>query len=193
MSLGDILETEIQGEITRIREQAQAQAQQLVTEAQERAQTLLDSRKRALESDHAAAITRARSAADLEGNAQRLAAADTLQVQAFQIAEQQLRSVTSQPEYSEILKRLIREAHDALPQADTVEAHPNEVAAVQGALSLLGLNMQVKANDQIATGVRLLGQGGKTSVQNTLVGRLNSGRSALQGQVARLLAQSAQS
>ncbi|MBZ9750535.1 V-type ATP synthase subunit E [Deinococcus sp. HMF7620] len=189
MSLGDILETEIQGEIARIRADGQARADQIVAQAQERARTMVDSRQRALQSDYAAGLTRARSAADLDANAQRLSAGDTLQVQAFQAAEQTLQEVTTVAEYPQILARLIDEGLQALPSAQVVEAASAEHAAVHQALAQLGRSLDVRVNEQVKTGVRLVGEGGKTSVQNTLLGRLNAGRADLSAQVSRLLAE----
>ena len=40
-----------------------------------------------------------------------------------------------------------------------------------------------------STGVRLVGKGGKASIQNTLVGRLNRVRGDLAPQISRLLAE----
>ncbi len=190
MSLGDILETEIQGEIARIRQDAQDRAAAIVAAAQERAQTLVDSRTRALEADYAAGLTRARSAADLDSNAQRLAAFDSLQVKAFQTAEQFIRSMTGAPEYPQVLVKLIDEGLQALPNAEAVETASAEQDAVRQALSQLGRSLDVRVNDSVQTGVRLVGPGGKTSVQNTLLGRLEAARPALSADVSRMLAES---
>ncbi|MGI8748835.1 MAG: V-type ATP synthase subunit E [Deinococcus sp.] len=187
MSLAEILETEIQGEIEQIRRTAFERSEQILAEARERAATLVESRQRALEQEKAAALTRARSAADLDSNAQRLSAADTLQSRAFQEAETQLRAIPQHPEYRQILLRLLQEAHAALPTAEAVEANPAELDAVRGAVGELGLNLEVRPNSSVATGVRLVGLGGKTSIQNTLLGRLQSGRETLSAQVSRLL------
>lgn len=187
MSLADILESEIQGEIGRIQAEARARADAVRQAAQEQAQALVQSRQRSLENDYAAGLTRARSAADLDSNAQRLSAADTLQVQAFQEAERQLRALPQSPEYVGVLEALIREAHGALPQAEAIEAHSREVGQVQQAAQQAGLHLEVRPNDSVSTGVRLIANGGKASVQNTLLGRLQMGRDALGAQVARLM------
>ena len=92
MSLADILESEIQGEISAIQQQANTRAAEIVAQAQEQAQSLIDSRTRLLANEKAAGLTRAKSAADLDSNAQRLSASDSLQTRAFQEAESQLQS-----------------------------------------------------------------------------------------------------
>ncbi|WP_309572342.1 V-type ATP synthase subunit E [Deinococcus sp.] len=189
MSLGDILETEIQGEITRIHSDAQAKAEQIVAQAQERATSMVDSRTRALQTDYAAGLTRAKSAADLDANAQRLSASDSLQVQAFQTAEGFLQAATTAPEYPQVLAKLIQEGLTALPSAEVVEAALAEHDAVRAALAQLGKTMDLRVNESVKTGVRLVGPGGKASVQNTLLGRLNASRSELSAQVSRMLAE----
>ncbi len=190
MSLGDILESEIRSEIARIGADATAQAAAIVSEAKEKASNMLDSRSRALDADYNAGLTRTRSAADLESNAQRLNASDTLQVKAFQEAEQKLKDLTTSSDYPQVVSKLIAEGLQALPTADVIETSSAEQHAVNEALAQLGRQMDVKVNEQVKTGVRLVGPGGKTSVQNTLLGRLNSGRAELSAQVSRLIAES---
>ncbi|WP_425148038.1 V-type ATP synthase subunit E family protein [Deinococcus sp.] len=187
MSLAEILETEIQGEIASIQAQAQARADAITAQAREQAQALIEGRTRLLASEKAAALTRAKSAADLDSNAQRLGASDTLQSRAFQEAEKELRAAAHHPEYPNILARLLQEAHAALPTAEAIEANSSELDAVRQAAQNLGISTPVRANDSVSTGVRLVGAGGKTSLQNTLLGRLQSGRETLSAQVSRLL------
>ncbi len=187
MSLAEILEQEVAGEIASIQQQASQKAATIVAQAQERADAMIESRRRLLESEKTAALTRARSAANLDGNAQQLNAANTLQSRAFVEAETQLRAAARHPEYPAILSRLLQEAHAALPSADVIEANPAELDAVRQAAQNLGLHLDVRPNDSVSTGVRLVGAGGKTSLQNTLLGRLQAGRETLSGQVSRLL------
>lgn len=187
MSLAEILEQEVQGEITAIEQQAAQRAAAIVAQAQERAAALIDSRTRLLASEKAAALTRARSAANLDSSAQQLNAANTLQSRAFQEAETQLRTIPQHPEYLGILTKLLQEAHAALPSADVIEAHPAELNVVRQAAQSAGLQTEVRPNESVSTGVRLVGAGGKTSIQNTLLGRLQAGRETLSAQVSRLL------
>lgn len=187
MSLAEILETEVAGEIAAIEQQASQKAGAIVAQANERAAALLESRERLLANEKAAALTRARSAANLDTNAQQLNAANTLQSRAFTEAEKELRAAVQHPEYPGILARLLQEAHTALPSAEAIEANPAELVAVQQAAQQLGLDVPVRANQSVSTGVRLVGAGGKTSVQNTLLGRLEAGRETLSAQVSRML------
>jgi V/A-type H+/Na+-transporting ATPase subunit E len=187
MSLAEILESEVAGEIAAIEAQAAARAAEIIAQANERAAALIDSRSRLLANEKAAALTRARSAANLDTNAQQLNAANTLQSRAFIEAEKELRAAAQHPEYPGIVTRLLQEAHTALPTAEAIEVNPAELSVVQQVAQNLGLNVPVRANDSVSTGVRLVGAGGKTSVQNTLLGRLQAGRETLSAQVSRLL------
>ncbi|ULH15259.1 V-type ATP synthase subunit E [Deinococcus sp. KNUC1210] len=187
MSLAEILESEIQGEISAIQQQANTRAAEIVSQAQEQAQALIDSRTRLLANEKAAGLTRARSAADLDSNAQRLSASDSLQTRAFQEAEGQLKVIPQHPEYSHIVQRLLQEAHAALPTAEAIETSSGELETVRQVAQSLGIQAPVRVNESVTTGVRLVGAGGKTSLQNTLLGRLQSGRETLSAQVSRLL------
>ncbi|UBV42450.1 V-type ATP synthase subunit E [Deinococcus taeanensis] len=189
MALDKLLENEAQQEIERIRAEAQGRAEQIVTEAQERAQSLIESRTRQLETARQAELVRARSAADLDSNAQRLSAADSLQAQAFQVSEQYLHASVTSPEYPMIVANLLQEALQVLPNAEAVEAAAAEHDAVRQALGQLGRHLDVRVNEQVRTGIRLVGPGGKSSIQNTLVGRLERVRGDLAPQISRLLAE----
>ncbi|PTA68779.1 V-type ATP synthase subunit E [Deinococcus arcticus] len=189
MALDKLLENETQQEIEQIRAQAQARAEEIVAQAQERARTLIESRTRQLDSARQAELVRARSAADLDSNAQRLSASDSLQAQAFATSEGYLQGAAQSPEYPMILVRLLEEALTVLPGARVVEAATAEHGAVHQALSQLGRSLEVRANEQIRTGVRLVGADGKSSVQNTLLGRLERVRGELAPQISRLLAE----
>lgn len=189
MALDKLLENEAQAEIERIRADAQARAEQIVAGARERARTLVESRTRQLDNQRQAELVRARSAADLDSNAQRLTSSDTLQTQAFKVSEQYLHSSVTSPEYPVILAKLISEGLQVLPNAEAVEAALNEHDAVRQALAQLGRTLDVRVNEQVKTGVRLVGPGGKSSIQNTLTGRLDRVRGELAPQISRLLAE----
>ena len=190
-NLASILETEVREEIAQIKRQAQEQAAQIVNQAKEQAQNLLESRKRALEGEFNAGVVRAKSAASLEVAALRLSAADSVQKRAFVEAEQKIRDLANSQsaEYRTILGKLIEEARTAIAEPEAVEVNPADILLAQDVLTAAGLSVPVRGNEQIQTGVRLVAQGGRTSVVNTLLGRLAQSRDSLASQVARVLAQ----
>lgn len=189
MALDKLLENEAQTDIERIRAEARERADAIVAGARERAEALVSGRTRALDIARQSGLVRARSAADLDSNAQRLTATDTLQAQAFQTAEQYIRSSVTAPEYPQIVARLIEEGLRALPNATAVEASLAEHDAVRQALGHVAQPLELRVNESVQTGVRLIGPDGKTSIQNTLVGRLERVREDLAPQITRLLAE----
>ncbi|GGL96913.1 V-type ATP synthase subunit E [Deinococcus aerophilus] len=189
MALDKLLENEAHAEIERINAEARERAEHVVAQAREQAQSMIDSHERSLKAAYQAGLVRARSAADLDSNAQRLQATDSLQVQAFQTAEQYIRSSVTAPEYPQIIVKLIAEGLQVLPDAAVVETSAQEQGAVHQALEQLGQSLEVRVNDSVQTGVRLVGPNGKTSIQNTLVGRLDRVREELAPQITRLLAE----
>lgn len=188
-NLASILETEVREEIAQIRRQSQEKASEIVNGAREQAQGLLESRKRALEGEFNGGIVRAKSAASLEVAALRLSAADGVQQRAFAEAESRIRQLAASQsaEYRTILGKLIEEARTAVAEPEAVEVSTADVALVQDVLATLGITAEVRANNGIQTGVRLIAKGGRTSVQNTLLGRLAQSRDSLASQVARVL------
>ncbi|WP_293915180.1 V-type ATP synthase subunit E [Deinococcus sp.] len=185
MALDKLLENEAQSEIERIRAEARERAATILRSAQEQAQTLIDSRSRALDTQMQASLTRARSAADLEQSASRLNAGDSGMSKAFETAQHELMAVTKAPEYRDILSRLIAEARSVVPHAEYLEVHPDEVALA----SDLAPDLAVRPNPAVQGGVRVVAGGGKSGVTNTLTGRLERLRESLAPQVSRLLSE----
>ncbi|MCP2014148.1 V/A-type H+-transporting ATPase subunit E [Deinococcus sp. HSC-46F16] len=184
MALDKLLENEAQLEIERIRAEARDRAAQILAQAQERAQALVESRARLLDTQRQAGLVRARSAADLELNAARLTAGEQGLSQVYALVESQLGDIARLPEYREILARLLAQARDAIPDAEAVEVSPQDLAVAQGLVS----DLPVRENPAISGGVRVVARGGKSGITNTLPGRLERVRAELAPQVSRLLA-----
>ncbi|MEF2279346.1 V-type ATP synthase subunit E [Deinococcus sp. YIM 134068] len=184
MALDKLLEHEAQAEIERVRAEARDRAGMILAGARERAQSLIDSRTRALETQRQAGLVRARSSADLELSAARLNAGEQGLGQVYGMVEQYLQGITQAPEYREILGRLITEARQAIPDAEAVEVNPAEVALARELVP----DLPVRENPAIRGGVRLLARGGKSGITNTLGGRLERVKAELAPQVSRLLA-----
>ena len=186
MALEKLLENEAQSEIERIRAEARDRAAVIIREAEEQAQTLLESRTRALETQAQASLTRANSAADLERSASRLNAGENGMSRAFQTAQHELMAVTRAPEYKDILTRLIEEARAVVPNAEAIEVHPNEAHVAREIVK----DLEVRENYNVQGGVRVVANGGKSGVTNTLQGRLERLKGTLAPQVSRILSES---
>lgn len=185
MALDALLENEARAEIERLRAEGQARAREIVEGANARAQTLIENRERSLEAQRAAALNRARSAAELEMSAARLNAGESGLKRAFELAEGQLRDVVKAPEYREILSRLIKEARGALENVEVLEVNPADVAVARQ----IAPDVEVRGNPAISGGVRAVAGGGKSGITNTLPGRLERVRGTLAPQIAKLLAE----
>lgn len=185
MALDKLLEQEAQSEIERIRAEARDRAATILKDAQDRAEALLDSRTRALQSQRQAGLVRARSAAELELSASRLKAGEHGMAQVYGLVEGHLQEVIQAPEYREILARLIWQAREAIPNADVVEVNPADVMVARELVT----DLPVRENAGIVGGVRVLSNGGKSGITNTLAGRLERVKGELAPQISRLLAE----
>ncbi|WP_261663151.1 V-type ATP synthase subunit E [Deinococcus sp. Marseille-Q6407] len=183
MALDKLLENEAQAEIERIRADARARAEQIVGAARAEAQELTESRSRVLDKQYQAGLTRARSAADLEMNAARLSAGEEGIAQVYGLVEQQLRDISGLPAYREILGRLLNEARQAVPEAEVAEVNPRDVELLRSMVS----DLEVRGNPGIEGGVRLISQGGKSGITNTLMGRLQTLRGGLTPEIRQML------
>ena len=187
--LATLLESEAQAEIEAILGEARARANAIVQAAQDQAKGILEGRKRALEVELAAGQVRAKSAAELESAAMRLAANHGATEKAFASAEADLRTFTKSGEYQGVLARLITEVKGVLGDVARLEVNPADVSVAKLAAQAAGLSgVEIVSNPEIETGVRASPKAGQTAVTNTLLGRLGRGRDALLAEVAGLLA-----
>ena len=185
--LATLLESEAQHEIDSILAEARSKGDAIIKTAEEQAKSLLESKRRALESELSAAQVRARSSADLEAASLRLNAAHGATQQTFSNAETELRSFTKSTEYQGVLEKLITEVKGAIGSIGKLEVHPDDLAKAESAAKAAGLNVPVHANAEIETGIRAFAESGQTSVTNTLLGRLSRARDGLLSEVARTL------
>ena len=186
--LATLLESEANAEVEAILSEARSKADAIVQSATEQAGSLVDLRRRTLETELVAAQVRARSAADLDSASQRLNANHVATEQSFTQAETELRNFTKSGEYKNVLEKLMTEVKGAIANISKLEVHPDDVAVATEAAKNAGLNVPVTANREIATGVRAVASGGQSSITNTLLGRLSRARDGLLSDVARVLA-----
>jgi V/A-type H+-transporting ATPase subunit E len=185
--LATLLESEAQAEIEAILGEARAKADGILKAGEENAKGYLDGKRRAFESDLSAALTRARSGAELEASALKLSASHGAAEQAFSAAMNELRAFTKSGEYEKTLVKLIGEVKTALGTVTKLEVNPADIEVAKRAATAAGVNAEVSANPDVETGVRGLAEGGSSSVTNTLVGRLARAREGLLAEVAGVL------
>jgi V/A-type H+-transporting ATPase subunit E len=186
--LATLLESEAQAEIETILGEARAKAEGIVRAGEENARSYLEGKRRALENDLNAALTRAKSASELEASALRLGASHGASEQAFSAAMNELRAFTKSSEYEKTLAKLISEVRTALGGAVArLEVNPADVETAKRAAAAAVVNATVVANPDVETGVRGSTEDGFSSVTNTLLGRLTRARDALLAEVAGVL------
>lgn len=187
--LATLLETEANAEIEAILAEARAKAEATLSAAREHAAALSEARHRTAETDRTATLTRARSAADLETAARRLAANHGVVTGVFTQARQELLALSGTSQYETVLAKLMREAAGALEGVERFEVDPADLNPARAAAAQAGFpSTPVTGAADIKAGVRAVGAGGATSVTNTLLDRLERGREALAPIVARVLA-----
>lgn len=187
--LSTMLKNEAQSEIEAIQKAALEQATSIVNHARDEAASLLESRKRALESNLAAGLVRAKSAANLEASALRLSAAESGMSRAFGEATARMKAFTRAAAYPNILGKLALEAKKMIGEVEAVEVNPNDIAVAQTAMVTAGITAPVRGNPNIETGVRLVGPGGRSGISNTLLGRLERVRESIAPAIAKILSE----
>lgn len=183
-----ILEKEAGAEIERALAEARAQAEQLVAQATEEAQTYLAAQRQRLEAERKAAQVKAQSAAQVKASALILQAKDQAIGEVFAAAEAELSRVQQdRSRYGAVLRGLIREAASGLAGRITVEVNPKDLDLVRQAVKELKLDAEVNTADDVSGGTRVTSDDGRFIVENTLVSRVERVKPLLAPEIAALL------
>lgn len=180
-----ILVQEVEAEVQAILGEARGRAEALRSEAQAEAEALLAAKRRALETGFQAAVRRAESAGELLLATTRAQAKGEVLSQVKARAREALRNLPAKPEWPEVLRRLAEEALAALPDAAALASHPENLPHLEPLARERGL--ELVADPGLRLGVRAVGQGGKTQVENALESRLERAWDALSTRVAQVL------
>lgn len=186
-------------------EQAQAEAHQLVTEAQARADDLRQQGTRAAHAEAQRILAEARATATTlqsETAAQTQMEAQMLKLQrrehalerAFTHAQQQLATVSAWPDYPEVIRHLIHEAAASLDYPPVLVLHTDargaealDAATRQALAAELGCELEMAADALPGTGVLLKTPDGHQQCDNTLETRLERMKTALRAPVYHIL------
>lgn len=183
--LEDILQNEVAAEIGAIAAEAEAKAQAILGEAAQKAEALKASKARQLEAEHAAALRRAESAAELLVNQARIAAKGRVVDQVKAEVQRALQNLATQPGFADTLQKLAEEALAELGQAEAVVVNPAHTALLADWAKARGL--ELRADEAIRDGVRLVALGGRSYVQNALTERLERAWDALSAKAAKAI------
>ncbi|WP_299431441.1 V-type ATP synthase subunit E [uncultured Meiothermus sp.] len=183
--LEDILQKEVAAEIGAITAEAEAKARGILEAAMAGAEALRANKQRLLEAEHAAALRRAESAAELLLGQARITARGQVMDRVKAEAAQALQKLTSQPEFAAILQKLADEGLQSVGKAESVLVNPAHVSLLKDWAQSKGL--QLKADETIRDGVRLVAEGGRAFVQNALTERLERAWGELSARAARAI------
>lgn len=183
--LEDILQNEVAAEIGAIAAEAEAKAKAIVEAALANAEAIKANKQRQLEVERAAALRRAESAAELLLSQARITARGQVVDGVKAEVTQSLQKLTSQPEFATILQKLADEALAELGQAEAVVVNPAHAALLADWVKARGL--ELRADEAIRDGVRLVAQGGRSYVQNALTERLERAWDALSAKAAKAI------
>ncbi|WP_038046057.1 V-type ATP synthase subunit E [Thermus caliditerrae] len=180
-----ILSQEVEAEIQALLGEARAKAEAVVAEARSKAEALLSARKRALEAGLQGAVRRAESAGELLLSTARTEAKGQVLAEVKAKVRQALVALPGKPEWPEVLRKLAAEALSALPEAEALASHPENLPHLEALAQERGL--ELVADPSLRLGVRAVGKGGKTQVENALESRLERAWDALSTRVAQAL------
>lgn len=180
-----ILTQEVEGEIQAILGEAEAKAQALKAQAQAKAEALLAAKRRALEAGFQGALRRTESAGELLLATARAEAKGKVLSEVKARAREALRTLPDGPEWPGVLRKLAEEALQALPGAEALVSHPENLPHLEALAQQR--NLELLADPGLRLGVRAVGQGGKTQVENALESRLERAWDALSARVAQAL------
>ncbi|MDT7920671.1 MAG: V-type ATP synthase subunit E [Meiothermus sp.] len=183
--LEDILQNEVAAEIGAIAAEAEARAKAIVDAAMAKAEALKANKQRQLEADHAAALRRAESAAELLLSQARITARGQAMERVRAEVGDSLQKLTQKPEFATILHQLADEALSNIGQAESVVVNPAHASLLNEWAQSKGL--QLKTDPSIRDGVRLVAVGGRAFVQNTLSERLERAWDALSAKAAKAI------
>lgn len=184
-NLADILQSEVASEISALATDAEAKVQATLQAATAKAEAIRANKQRQLESEHAAALRRAESAAELMVNQARIAARGRAVDQVKSGALSALQKLASGSEFGAILTKLAEEALAGIGKAEAVVVNPAHASLLQGWAQSKGLKLVSDAS--VNYGVRLVAEGGKSYVQNSLTERLERAWDSLSARAAKAL------
>lgn len=180
-----ILSQEVEAEIRAILEGARKEAEGLLAEARAKAEALVSAKEKAVKAAFQAALKRAESAGELLLSTARAQARGEVLDRVRAQVEEALSALPQDPRWPEILRKLAEEALSALPEPEALLAHPEDLPHLEPLARARGL--ELRPDPALRLGVRAVGRGGKTQVENSVLSRLARAWDALSAKVAQVL------
>ncbi|WP_114312556.1 V-type ATP synthase subunit E [Thermus caldifontis] len=180
-----ILSQEVEAEIQAVLAEAKAKADSLVSEARAKAEGLLSAKRRALEASLQAALRRAESAGELLLATARTEAKGEVLARVREKVQEALMALPESPDWPGVLRKLAEEALAALGEPEALASHPENLPHLEDLARQRGLKL--REDPALRLGVRAMGKGGRTQVENALPSRLERAWDALSSKVAQVV------
>ncbi|MER3553295.1 MAG: V-type ATP synthase subunit E [Meiothermus sp.] len=183
--LEDILQQEVTQEISALHADAESRAKSILDAAMQRAEALKAARQKALEAEAAAAIRRAESAGELVLNQARISARGQAVDQVKAEVLKALQNLSTQPTFGDTLRKLADEALKGIGKAESVVVNPAHATLIEPWAKANGLKLGT--DPKVNYGVKLVAEGGRSQVQNTLTDRLERAWDSLSAKAAKAI------
>ena len=164
------IETERDAAIDAAMAAGRAEAERIRDDAGRRADIQRGSRSKRRDAETDLERARIVNGARLAAERRMRAARETLYQQAHQLMRERLQDVRSQPEYPQLMQRLISEAQAVLPDADAILVDPRDLDVTRDVAENMGIPVRVSATIESMGGAELVGHDGRR-VSNTLDAR----------------------
>ena len=194
MALADILrdiEHDADAEIARIRADAEHEAEALLQAARSAADVASDEMSEARRAGSDETRQRLVAQAETEATATLREAREDVFARVLARVRERLAGLRSEPTYGSVLRSLVVEALDALPDATTVVADPRDAEAVDSILAEVdpsgGRGLLVEPALETWGGVEVSATDARVVVRNTLEERLERATGRLRPLVARVV------
>jgi len=183
--LADILQEEVLEEINTLLADADSEAEAVLSEAREKGSARLAAHRRKTEAWVRLATQRAQSAAALALSTARMQARGEAIARIRQEALEELHAAGRRPDYGKVLEALAEEAVKAMETVEAVTVHPDDEGRLRAWAEAKGI--ELLTDPDLHLGVRVLAEGGKRWVENSLPQRLDRAWDTLAARVAQLL------
>ncbi len=183
--LRDILQEEALQEVNAILAEADSKAETLIREAKEAASGRVAARRKRDDAELRVAARRAKSTAELVLSAARMNTKGQVIDLVTEKALAGLDAFAAMPNYGEVLEALAEEAMAAVDGAEVLVAHPDDQDKLRSWAMKKGLDLTTDSS--LRLGVKIVGRGGRRSVENSLPGRLHRAWETLASGVAERL------
>ncbi len=190
MGLEDILhamEQETEGEVGEIVAEAEATAEKMMAEGQERVCQIMERHRQEIAPTLSAEEARITNEARLEALKAVMQTREELIDGAFHAAQEQLRDLRSRADYPEILERWTREVFEELGEDLVVDVGQEDMELIRSLLEKMGVAATINSGLDSAGGLSATSGDGRILVVNTIDSRLENARQALRREVANII------